>query len=380
MRHEGDVRLVRASMSMNMEASVLRDSWYIACASLELTETPVTRRILDEDWVLLRNAQGEVRAFLDRCCHRGYPISQASCVAGTLRCNYHGWQYDYDGRCVHIPSLACGRRIPESFRLARVPCTERDGFVWLWPGSAEPGLLRGVPGFAGSRWYRGSVEIACNYLDAMEVAFDESHVYFVHANHPSTATVSRHGMQESDWELRTTDSGCIAFYPTTQDDRESIDSATFRMEFTVPCDISFAARLPNGHVYRLYIHTVPVDPQHCRVEWMSTRFDASERAVITTEHAGIAPFMAEDKRVLERVARVYQRHGHQFECSVESDAATLLLRKIVRAVEEGRWPEAAGRRRQIVRVRGAGDPQNTSLARSAGRAAVSKTETKPLES
>ena len=54
---------------------------------------------------------------LDQCPHRRAPLS-AGCVAdGVLRCRYHGWGFDGEGRCVDVPALGAEGRIPSRARL-----------------------------------------------------------------------------------------------------------------------------------------------------------------------------------------------------------------------------------------------------------------------
>jgi toluene monooxygenase system ferredoxin subunit len=44
--------------------------------------------------VLLVNLGGEVRAYEDRCRHRGFPLSDGRLTGCIVTCPVHGWQYD----------------------------------------------------------------------------------------------------------------------------------------------------------------------------------------------------------------------------------------------------------------------------------------------
>jgi toluene monooxygenase system ferredoxin subunit len=44
--------------------------------------------------VLLVNVGGEVRAYDDRCLHRGLPLSQGKLTGHVLVCGAHQWAYD----------------------------------------------------------------------------------------------------------------------------------------------------------------------------------------------------------------------------------------------------------------------------------------------
>jgi phenylpropionate dioxygenase-like ring-hydroxylating dioxygenase large terminal subunit len=62
------------------------------------------------------------------------PLAAGSVVDGKLRCGYHGWRFDAEGRCVDIPSLGDGGTPPPRADLP-VPWAveERHGWVWLAP-------------------------------------------------------------------------------------------------------------------------------------------------------------------------------------------------------------------------------------------------------
>jgi phenylpropionate dioxygenase-like ring-hydroxylating dioxygenase large terminal subunit len=68
--------------------------------TLELLETPI----------LLRNFGGELRAFLNVCPHRHCLLTEKpSGRSDTLKCQYHGWEYDRDGRTGKIPDARAFR-------------------------------------------------------------------------------------------------------------------------------------------------------------------------------------------------------------------------------------------------------------------------------
>ena len=84
--------------------------------------------------VLTRDADGQVRAFLNVCRHRGAEITTGCGAAAMLTCPYHGWTYHFDG------SLAARRR-PAYFEgeaddgLVALPTLEQHGLIWV---SADP--------------------------------------------------------------------------------------------------------------------------------------------------------------------------------------------------------------------------------------------------
>jgi len=68
-----------------------------------------------ESVIIVRTQQGEIKALLNVCRHRGSRICTARsgrAAAGRLTCPYHAWSYDLDGR------LLVAQQMPESFERA----------------------------------------------------------------------------------------------------------------------------------------------------------------------------------------------------------------------------------------------------------------------
>ena len=88
--------------------------------------------------LIVRDQDGEVRAFLNVCRHRGAQVA-LGCghVKRNFVCPYHGWSYDSRGKLVGIPD---GRNFEgidkETHGLVALPAIERFGCIWVRP---EPG-------------------------------------------------------------------------------------------------------------------------------------------------------------------------------------------------------------------------------------------------
>ena len=59
---------------------------------------------------VLRSAPGEIRAFHNACAHRGRQLTSGCGRVQRLHCPFHGWQFDLDGRPVHVVDLEDHRR------------------------------------------------------------------------------------------------------------------------------------------------------------------------------------------------------------------------------------------------------------------------------
>lgn len=103
--------------------------WHVVCRAQDLREAPIARRIMGVPIVLFRT-RGGVAALLDRCPHRNVPLSLGRVDQQQLQCAYHGWRFDADGVCQHVPALT----EQVALRSRNVPCftaCEQQGFVWV---------------------------------------------------------------------------------------------------------------------------------------------------------------------------------------------------------------------------------------------------------
>lgn len=160
----------------------LREYWYIAAESRALGSRPVPRTILGERLVLFRQAPGRPAALIDRCAHRHMALSQGKVHGGFVECPYHGWRYDAQGRCVHIPSLRDGAKPPE-IALRSYPAVESDDYVWVYMGSKPPsGPPRRFAHVHEPRWttFHMKTRFHAAAISCLENFLDCPHTVYVH--------------------------------------------------------------------------------------------------------------------------------------------------------------------------------------------------------
>ena len=129
--------------------------WYAAERSENVTDKPVKVRMLGQDLVLFRDAEGKARCLANTCVHRGGSLGGGKLRNGRVECPYHGWQFEGDGRCARIPSLGLDASIPARARVDSYPVEERYGLVFAFlgdlPEDERPGILEvkewGQPGW-----------------------------------------------------------------------------------------------------------------------------------------------------------------------------------------------------------------------------------------
>ncbi len=163
----------------------------------------------------------------DHCSHRGASLFFGRNVENGLRCVYHGWKYDVDGRCVDMPNEPPESNFCDKIRHLAYPCRERGGVVWTYMGPrqgrpaaeedpdvdgrvaggsraasghtvrdlaqelvVQRGLATGLPPLpnleanmhSGEECRPWAAQRACSWLQGLEGDIDTSHAPFLHSS------------------------------------------------------------------------------------------------------------------------------------------------------------------------------------------------------
>ena len=83
--------------------------WKIIC---RVDDIPVlgSRRVARTaglDVAVFRNDQNQVFALLDRCPHKGGPLSQGIVFGTSVACPLHNWTIELNGGCARAPDEGC---------------------------------------------------------------------------------------------------------------------------------------------------------------------------------------------------------------------------------------------------------------------------------
>ena len=83
--------------------------------------------------IILRDRDNSVRVFHNVCSHRGFKILQEPCkLKNVLRCPYHSWAYDLNGKLITTPHLGgMDKNEAEGFNKSKSNLHEVRSFVWL---------------------------------------------------------------------------------------------------------------------------------------------------------------------------------------------------------------------------------------------------------
>ncbi len=163
---------------------LLRRYWTPACLSAEIPEpgsAPARVRLLGENLVAYRDTGGRIGLVQENCPHRGASLYFGRNEDAAIRCVYHGWAFDTDGRCVDMPS----EPVPfcEKVKIKAYPVHESGGIVWTYMGPPEtmtPFRDFGTEGLQASDVMATKQVSYCNWVQAMEGNIDTAHISHLH--------------------------------------------------------------------------------------------------------------------------------------------------------------------------------------------------------
>ena len=124
-------------------AERITEGWYWAMRAARLPRGRARAlNFLGREMVVYRGADGRVVALDAYCPHMGAHLAEGRVEGDAIRCLFHFWKYDAQGRCVEIPCQPQCDFVP---RLASWPVAERYGLIWIWAGRSTPGPVPFVP-------------------------------------------------------------------------------------------------------------------------------------------------------------------------------------------------------------------------------------------
>ncbi|MCP9630521.1 aromatic ring-hydroxylating dioxygenase subunit alpha [Rhodopseudomonas palustris] len=178
---------------------LMRAYWQPAALVAELEgERPIRPvRLLGEDFVLFKDEQGRY-GLIDRDCpHRGADLAFGRLEGGGLRCAFHGWLFDVEGKCLETPAEPAGSPLCANIKQRSFPVVEKGGILWAYLGAGEPPAFPEIDCFTAPDThvfaFKGLFE--CNWLQALEVGIDPAHASFLHRFFEDEDTSHAYGKQ-----------------------------------------------------------------------------------------------------------------------------------------------------------------------------------------
>jgi phenylpropionate dioxygenase-like ring-hydroxylating dioxygenase large terminal subunit len=159
------------------------NQWYVVLSGAELRRKPVGVERFGQRLVFWRDSKQIAHAHSDRCPHLGASLSGGTVQNDALVCPFHGFAFDGEGTCRHIPANGCAGKIPKGMELSTFALVEEYGFIWLWLGeplSTYPALPFFPEMAQGWRYRTDIVDWPVHYTRAIENQLDVAHLAFVH--------------------------------------------------------------------------------------------------------------------------------------------------------------------------------------------------------
>ena len=186
-----DVSLTHVGFGTPM-GELLRRYWQPICLSDELQDLPKYCKILDEEIVAYRDKSGKVGVLGAHCIHRGTSLEYGRIEKEGIRCCYHGWYFNAEGKCLDQPGEPNDSPYKHEVRQPWYPAEEYHGLVFVYMGPLDKKPLlphydtleqAGVNHVAYRNYTRGVVA-PCNWLQLQENGADPIHTYALHGYDP----------------------------------------------------------------------------------------------------------------------------------------------------------------------------------------------------
>lgn len=358
--------------------ALLRRFWYpvLKAAALEPDGAPKKVRLLGENFVAFRSGDGRVGMMEELCPHRRASLVLARNEECGLRCLFHGWKLDLDGRVVEAPSEPADRiGFVNKVRTRRIAVRENSNLIWAYIGAGEPPPF---PAFEFTTLPLDHIQIAevpgrCNWVQLAEGQLDSAHISHLHAS-ASANGLAR--LAQADraphYEVEPTPWGMHAAAIRAIGENERYTRIT---EFVMP-SWEFIPRPtePGTREYddmpRFVVHQTPVDDVTTTVWYINWHPDrpisygearwcgwndeylqvideplmGQDRAKMKAGHmTGINNLLTEDMIVAETMGPIADRTG---EYLGSSDAAVARFRRLfieaIRDQERGAVPRGCG--------------------------------------
>lgn len=259
--------------------------WHPVCTLHELRSIcyggkgPLQTTLLGER-ILIAEMDGAVRAFADRCPHRGSSLSLGWLEGATIRCRYHGWCFDSVGACTDIPSLAADEPIPARARLTAYDCRIKYDLVWVRLDNSATTEIPRFPAWEDDTqvcimgepylWPASSGRRVENFIDV-------SHFPYAHQGTLGAPPLTRFPVfpvDQLDGELRWKTETFLAFNPgnatygpPTGPDSIMLPPATYVV--TMPLTVVLQFNWSADRATQIFMHPTPIDSENCRSYWFT---------------------------------------------------------------------------------------------------------------
>ena len=182
---------------------LLRRYWWPVGFSDHLKDQPTFIRLLCEDLVLFRDGKGQPGVLGALCSHRRANLCLGYVEEQGLRCRYHGWLYDVNGKVLQTPGEPRESGLKENVHHLSYPVEELGGLIFTYLGPQPAPLLPRFHFLAGEGERDQIIQAFnnCNWLQCVENGMDPYHVSFLHGDvwRPMAIEPEKIIFEETEW-------------------------------------------------------------------------------------------------------------------------------------------------------------------------------------
>jgi nitrite reductase/ring-hydroxylating ferredoxin subunit len=208
----------------------LRRFWQPIILTNELRDLPQRIRILGEDLVTFRDRRGAIGLLELHCPHRGTSLEFGLIGEMGIRCCYHGWLFDIDGRILETPGEPADSTLKDRLFHGAYPVHEHAGlvFAYMGPPDKQPVFplldTYSLPNY--KLIARAPTVWECNWLQVKENSMDPAHLAFLHTL-PGSEGFTEDLRELGEWDWMETPIGMVYIDTRRQGDRVWVRVADF---------------------------------------------------------------------------------------------------------------------------------------------------------
>lgn len=174
----------------DLEIKLLRSLPIPFCPSAALNENGsyIARRASGTPLLVVRGEDGQVRAFINACRHRGMKVASGSgCKKKAFVCPYHAWSYALDGTLKNVPGQDGFPNLDNAENgLVEISAAENGGIVYVQQeGAIDNDFFKNSFNFFGAKsklFDHGEVTDETNWKLLTETLLEGYHIKSLHKN------------------------------------------------------------------------------------------------------------------------------------------------------------------------------------------------------
>jgi nitrite reductase (NADH) small subunit len=102
--------------------ALTQSQWIEVCAvqDIPVLGSRVVERSSGDNIAIFRSSEDKVFALLDRCPHKGGPLSQGIVFGERVACPLHNWNIELGSGCAVAPDSGCTQSFPVKVEMGKV--------------------------------------------------------------------------------------------------------------------------------------------------------------------------------------------------------------------------------------------------------------------